>query len=64
MKFLVPAWLEVEVDPNNKRLIMKKVYIDANDWDDWAEERIPKEIAKEINNYKLLAPKHLEWDWA
>ena len=39
VKFYVPAWLEIYLDVDKDvRLSETRIYIDANDWDDWFAE--------------------------
>ncbi len=39
VKFYVPAWLEIYLDVDKDvRLSETRIYIDANDWDDWFME--------------------------
>ena len=40
VRFHVPAWLEIylEDEGNGFRLTETRIYIDANDWDDWFAE--------------------------
>ncbi|RLE65009.1 MAG: hypothetical protein DRJ38_04525 [Thermoprotei archaeon] len=65
IRFRVPAWAEIEFD--GQRNIVKKIYIDANDWGDWALEDnhdLSKREYAAIEKARVIIPKCVPIEWA